>query len=94
MKHFKIFSIVVVSYVLTYTAAFALSFKGSGASEAEVMAALRQGKASVNGKKIVIKTGITVPADMKTKWNQNQFSGQDAPVEGSESPDVIFVESI
>lgn len=85
--------LALISLLLTFESAFALTFKGT-ASEADVMTALRQGKGTVNGKKIIIKSGISVPPAMSTKWQERQLSGQDAPTEGAESGDVIFVEAI
>lgn len=87
----KIF--VLLSLVVFANSTFALTFKGD-VKEDELMNALRQGKGSVNGKKIVIKPGIEVPPAMKTKWMERQLSGSDAPTEGAASADVIFVESI
>lgn len=85
--------IAILSLFVMVDSALALTFKGQ-AAEADVMTALRQGKGTVNGKKIVIKSGIAVPPAMSTKWQERQLSGQDAPTEGAASADVIFVEEI
>lgn len=89
--------IVLTSVLLFSFHTMALTFKaGANAgsvSETDLMNALRQGKGSVNGKKIVIKAGANVPTEMKNKWMERQFSGSDAPTEGDASADVIFVES-
>lgn len=92
MKKLAIFTILAS---LAFNA-FALSFKvGANAgqvTEADLMTALRQGKGAIGGKKIIVKAGANVPPEMKTKWMERQFSGADAPAEGSASDDVIFVE--
>ena len=89
MKHF-IWALVLMTFM---NSSFALTFKGD-VKEDDLMTALRQGKGTVNGKKIVIKPGIEVPQAMKSKWMERQLSGSDAPTEGAASADVIFVEAI
>lgn len=93
----KLNRLFVIASLLLSTEVWALNFKvGSSVSEKisedELMTALRQGKDKVKGVKIVVKSGANVPADMKQKWMANQLSGASAPSEGTESPDVVFVE--
>lgn len=88
MKHL-IWALVLMTFV---NSSFALTYKGD-VKEDDLMAALRQGKGTVNGKKIIIKQGAEVPPAMKTKWMERQLSGADAPTEGAPSADAIFVES-
>lgn len=84
--------LILTLALVTIQPSYALTFKGD-VKEDELLSALRQGKGSVNGKKIVIKPGSDVPSAMKTKWMERQLSGADAPTEGAASPDVIFVEA-
>lgn len=93
----NILFVLALTSILSVNSALALTFKaGANAgtvTEEDLMTALRQGKGSLNGKKIVVKPGAEVPAAMKTKWMERQLSGSDAPTEGAASADVIFVEA-
>ena len=93
MKRLMIFVVLASLSMNCMALTFKVGANAGTVSEADLMTALRQGKGTINGKKIVVKPGANVPAEMKTKWMERQFSGSDAPAEGSASDDVIFVES-
>lgn len=92
MKKLMIFAVLSTLSLNCMALTFKVGSSAGSVTEADLMTALRQGKGTINGKKIVVKPGANVPSEMKTKWMERQFSGSDAPTEGAAADDVIFVE--
>lgn len=84
--------ILIIAFTLLSSSVFAIEFTGD-VPQMVLRKLLLQGKASYNGKKIVLSKDATVPASFQKKWDEKKLSGEDIPTVGEPSADVIFIKS-
>lgn len=94
LKHFALANLLLGSLSV-----FAIGMdKGNNSSipDGNIEAALRAGKPSVKGVKIVLAPGLKakIPPVINQAWAARTFSGEDVPGEGAPSPDVIYINDI
>lgn len=82
-----LFSISATSMAITYE-------KGDGSTDVHprlLRKALIQGKTNINGMKIVLKEGLSVPPKYQKKWDEIKLSGGEIPSTGSVSANTLMI---